>query len=150
MPISGLFTESWFFWVLFLQTNKTVLIPMYSISMTWSLPFLFYCIWPLSLFSGIQTNRFHLDWNPGDSTKPFFQRSGLIRAFFGTKTLLGARHKRMYWANHDPFRAALSPPNLLIGQCRRPVTPLGKNAPCVSSIECAPSCYRLSIQISYS
>lgn len=32
---------------LFLQTNKTVLIPMYSISMTWSLPFLFYCIWPL-------------------------------------------------------------------------------------------------------
>lgn len=27
MPICGLFTESWFFWVLFLQTNKTVLIP---------------------------------------------------------------------------------------------------------------------------
>lgn len=47
MPISGLFTESWFFWVLFLQTNKTVLIPMYSISMTLSLPFLFSCIWPL-------------------------------------------------------------------------------------------------------
>ena len=47
MPISGLFTESWFFWVLFLQTNKTVLIPMYSIFMTLILPFLFSCTWPL-------------------------------------------------------------------------------------------------------
>ena len=35
-----------------------------------------------SLFSGIQTKRFHLDWNPGDYTKPFFQRSGVIIAFF--------------------------------------------------------------------
>lgn len=36
--------------------RKTVLIPMYFLSMTLSLPFLFYCKWPIySIFSGIQT-----------------------------------------------------------------------------------------------
>lgn len=42
----------------------------------------------------------------------------------------------MYWANHDLFKHLFQLlPNLLTGQRRRPVTRLGKKAPCVSSIE---------------
>lgn len=60
MPISGLFTESWFFWVLFLQTNKTVLIPMYLNDIESTFSFFLYMISCTVFFQAFKLSDFIL------------------------------------------------------------------------------------------